>query len=267
MRAPPESLSPMMGAPFCIAQSITLQIFSACASDNEPPNTVKSWANTYTRRPSIRPYPVTTPSPRYFSSASPKLVHRCVTNRSSSTNVPGSSSASSRSRAVILPFSCWAAIRSAPPPSAASARLRCRSSNFSRIVIGQNLGGSDRTATTRRTDAQGRTRAREQEFLLPLAVFPCASAASVRLALPRLVLIFLLRGLRRPLFLGPSGGREHDPMMDGVHLQHLELYRLSLFHGVGRILDVGDSELRHRHEALDVVPQIHHDPLVHEQRH
>src|SRR2546421_2000351 len=57
MRAPPESLSPMIGAPFCRAESITLQIFSACASDSEPPNTVKSCANTYTSRPSIRPYP------------------------------------------------------------------------------------------------------------------------------------------------------------------------------------------------------------------
>src|SRR5436853_5121253 len=37
----------------------------------------------------------------------------------------GSSSASSRSRAVILPFSCCAAIRSAPPPSPASARFCC----------------------------------------------------------------------------------------------------------------------------------------------
>src|SRR5881398_4206222 len=82
MRAPPESLSPMIGAPFCRAQSITLQIFSACASDSEPPNTVKSCANTYTSRPSILPYPVTTPSPRYFSSASPKSTERCVTKRS-----------------------------------------------------------------------------------------------------------------------------------------------------------------------------------------
>src|SRR5437016_10414024 len=78
MRAPPESLSPMMGAPFCRALSITLQIFSACASDSEPPNTVKSCAKTYTSRPTIRPYPVTTPSPRYFSSASPKSTERCV---------------------------------------------------------------------------------------------------------------------------------------------------------------------------------------------
>ena len=33
----------MIGAPFSIARSMTLQIFSACASDREPPKTVKSW--------------------------------------------------------------------------------------------------------------------------------------------------------------------------------------------------------------------------------
>ena len=43
------------GAPFLSARSMTLQIFSACASESEPPNTVKSCENTYTRRPSIRP--------------------------------------------------------------------------------------------------------------------------------------------------------------------------------------------------------------------
>ena len=46
MRAPPESFSPITGAPFCIAMSMTLQIFSACVSDSEPPNTVKSWQKT-----------------------------------------------------------------------------------------------------------------------------------------------------------------------------------------------------------------------------
>ena len=55
MRAPPESLSPITGAPAFIAWSITLQIFSACASDSEPPNTVKSCENTNTRRPLIMP--------------------------------------------------------------------------------------------------------------------------------------------------------------------------------------------------------------------
>ena len=36
----------MTGAPFFIARSMTLQIFSACASDSEPPKTVKSCAKT-----------------------------------------------------------------------------------------------------------------------------------------------------------------------------------------------------------------------------
>ena len=55
MRAPPESLRPMIGAPTFIARSMTLQIFSACASDSEPPKTVKSWLKTKTSRPSIVP--------------------------------------------------------------------------------------------------------------------------------------------------------------------------------------------------------------------
>ena len=46
MRAPPESFSPMTGAPFCIAISMILQIFSAWVSDSEPPKTVKSWQKT-----------------------------------------------------------------------------------------------------------------------------------------------------------------------------------------------------------------------------
>ena len=38
-------------------------IFWACASDSEPPNTVKSLAKTKTVRPLTVPQPVTTPSP------------------------------------------------------------------------------------------------------------------------------------------------------------------------------------------------------------
>ena len=34
-----------------------------CTSEKDPPSTVKSWANTATRRPLILPKPVTTPSP------------------------------------------------------------------------------------------------------------------------------------------------------------------------------------------------------------
>ena len=60
---PPLSFNPMTGAPDRTARSITLQIFSAWVSERDPPKTVKSWEKTYTSRPLIRPYPVTTPSP------------------------------------------------------------------------------------------------------------------------------------------------------------------------------------------------------------
>ena len=46
MRAPPESLSPIKGAPFLSAISCSFTIFSACASDSDPPKTVKSWLKT-----------------------------------------------------------------------------------------------------------------------------------------------------------------------------------------------------------------------------
>ena len=46
MRAPPESFRPIIGAPLRTARSITLQIFSACASESDPPKTVKSCEKT-----------------------------------------------------------------------------------------------------------------------------------------------------------------------------------------------------------------------------
>jgi hypothetical protein len=107
----------MTGAPTFIARSITLQIFSAYASESEPPKTVKSWLKTKTRRPSIVPWPVTTPSPRMCCSARPNSVARWVTNASNSTNDPGSSSRSRRSRAVSLPHSCCRSIRTGPRPA------------------------------------------------------------------------------------------------------------------------------------------------------
>jgi len=45
----------MTGAPTFIAWSMILQIFSACASLSEPPNTVKSWLNTNTSLPLTAP--------------------------------------------------------------------------------------------------------------------------------------------------------------------------------------------------------------------
>jgi hypothetical protein len=55
MRAPPLSLMPMTGAPTFIAWSMTLQIFSACASLKAPPNTVKSWLKAKASRPLMVP--------------------------------------------------------------------------------------------------------------------------------------------------------------------------------------------------------------------
>ncbi len=135
IRAPPESLMPMQGAPLVRARSSTLQIFFACISPSEPPITVKSWLNTYTIRPSMVPYPVTTPSPRKTVSWSPKLTQRCSTNSSISTKLPGSRIASIRSRAVILPFSCCLAMAFAPPPCTAFSRFSTRLAHSSSIVL------------------------------------------------------------------------------------------------------------------------------------
>src|SRR5213080_3367583 len=128
IRAPPESLRPMIGTPVFMARSITLQILRAYASESEPPNTVKSCAKTNTGRPWMRPDPVTTPSPGIRCSAMSKSCVWWTTKRSTSRNESGSSSSSSRSRAVFLPALCWRRMRSSPPPSSA-ARLRRRSSS------------------------------------------------------------------------------------------------------------------------------------------
>ena len=97
----------MTGQPTLVATSITLMIFSPYTSPSAPPNTVASWLNTATGLPSIVPVPVTTPSPNGRRCSIPKLVERCRVSASSSTNEPGSSSISSRSRAVWRPLACW----------------------------------------------------------------------------------------------------------------------------------------------------------------
>ena len=106
MRAPPESLIPMTGQPIFAARSITFTIFSPITSPSEPPNTVKSCENTQTVRPSIVPWPVTTASPHGRFLSMSKSAVRWRTKVSSSSNEPGSSSFSIRSRAVSLPLAC-----------------------------------------------------------------------------------------------------------------------------------------------------------------
>src|SRR5579884_411118 len=68
-----------------------------------------------------------TPSPRKTRSAIPNAVVRWVAKRSSSTNDPGSSRRSIRSRAVSLPRSCC--LLSASSPAGCSA---CAASRLSR---------------------------------------------------------------------------------------------------------------------------------------
>src|SRR5262245_13285700 len=137
MRAPPASNRPMIGARIFRAMSWILMIFWACVSDSEPPNTVKSLANTNTVRPLTVPQPVTTPSPGIFACLSmPKSAQRCSTNMSNSSNDPLSMNSSMRSRAVSLPRLCCASMRASPPPSRAWPR---RVSSFSRMSFMQSL--------------------------------------------------------------------------------------------------------------------------------
>src|SRR5258706_7012637 len=71
---------------------------------------------THTWRPSISPCPVTTPSPGEPSGdGSMPRIGCCSASRPNSMNVPLSNRSSMRSRTVSLPFSCWVAIRLAPP--------------------------------------------------------------------------------------------------------------------------------------------------------
>src|SRR6266536_4482846 len=138
MRAPPASNRPTMGARAFMAMSWIFTIFCAWVSDSEPPNTVKSLANTKTVRPLTVPHPVTTPSPGILVCAMPNSSQRCSTNMSNSSNELRSSRSAMRSRAVSLPRLCWASVRFFPPPRRAWPR-RC--SSFARMsFIGPPCG-------------------------------------------------------------------------------------------------------------------------------
>src|SRR2546427_12631638 len=136
IRAPPLSFRPINGAPTFIAVSMILTILFACISPRLPPKTVKSCENTKTVRPSIVPWPVTTPSPRIRFASIPNSVLRCSTKASVSTKLPESSRSSTRSRAVSFPFACCAWIRSLPPPCLARAFRRRSSSTRSSPTMG-----------------------------------------------------------------------------------------------------------------------------------
>src|SRR3954462_14070085 len=64
----------------------------------------------------------------------PKLVDRCRANSSNSVNAPGPSSASIRSRAVILPAACCFSTARCDPAWVASCTRRSRSARFPVVV-------------------------------------------------------------------------------------------------------------------------------------
>ena len=75
----------------------------------------------------------------------PKLVERCRTSASSSTNEPGSSSCSTRSRAVCRPLSCWRAIADSAVGQLGAAPLQVGQLarggvDVGGIVVGDRLG-------------------------------------------------------------------------------------------------------------------------------
>src|SRR5579859_4756871 len=125
MRAPPESLMPMIGMRFFRARSITLMTFSANTSPSDPPKTVASWLNSITSRPAILAMPVTTPSPAIRFDSRPKPDARWTAKMSSSSNELRSTRREMRSRAVSLCFACWRLNASASPWPA--SYFRCRS--------------------------------------------------------------------------------------------------------------------------------------------
>src|SRR5207302_1819567 len=102
MRAPPESLMPMIGMRFFSARSITLMTFSANTSPSEPPNTVASWLNSITSRPPIFAMPVTTPSPAIRFDSSPKPDARWTAKMSSSSNELRSTSRDMRAGTLVV---------------------------------------------------------------------------------------------------------------------------------------------------------------------
>src|SRR5262245_17870981 len=70
----------------------------------------------------------------------PKSVQRWTTNRSISTNVPGSKSSSMRSRAVSLPAACWRSMRASPPPSTARSFVSASFLSLSSIDMTLHVG-------------------------------------------------------------------------------------------------------------------------------
>ena len=117
-RAPPESLMKTNGDPVFRACCMISATFVEWISPAEPPATVKSWLARWTSRPPTEAAPVITPSAGMSRPAMPNSTARCSAKSPDSRKLSGSTSASTRSRAVSFPaLRCFSSL-SAPPPSA-----------------------------------------------------------------------------------------------------------------------------------------------------
>src|SRR5467141_189772 len=117
------------------------------------------------RRPSMRPKPVTKPSPAGRCSCMPKSTQRWRTNLSSSSKEPSSNNRWMRSRAVSLPALCSRSRRSGPPPASASSEMRRSSFMRSRCLasgiklrLGSDNGSSLGRGSFWRKNAHGEMR-------------------------------------------------------------------------------------------------------------
>src|SRR3954447_2735887 len=228
MRAPAPSLSPTIGAPTDSARSITLWIFSANTSPSAPPNTVKSWLNTKTLRPSTVPQPVTTPSVSGRAASMPKPWARCRASMSSSTKESGSSSRSMRSRAVSFPRWCWRATAASLPACSACSRSSASCSRRS------SMGWTGRTgsSTAMTAEVTARETAPPEWGGAVTTSEPVGSVAGADLERLAVVAAGLDLDLARLGLLGDRDGQGEHPGLV-VRLEPVGVERLTEHHLAG----------------------------------
>src|SRR5215207_11464234 len=115
------------------------------AASAAPPRTVKSSPCRTARRPSIRPWPITTFAGRKSVSSPSASYVPWPASMPVSWKVSGSKRRSTRSRTVRRPVARWRSTRSAPPICRASSSRR-RSSAISGSQPGSSCGGSSMRA-------------------------------------------------------------------------------------------------------------------------
>ena len=128
MRAPEDSPRNTIGRPRLVATRFMWPILRPLVAPDEAPITVKSLATTAHSRPSILPKPAILPSAGERSRSSGRVPE--VPNRPDSMNVPGSTSLSTRSRALSTPAALRRASFSGPPMASALAFIGSRSGSL-----------------------------------------------------------------------------------------------------------------------------------------